>query len=79
MNYAMSPSTAREMGMRLRATRMRRGVHHRTAAALAGLPERYYVECEAGLALRWADLSVPQMWRLCDAVGLHPATLFLGL
>lgn len=28
--------------------------------------------------MRWSDLSVPQMWRLCEAVGLHPATLFLG-
>jgi len=45
----------------------------------AGLPERYYVEAEAGLRHRWADLSVPQMWQLCEAVGLHPTTLFLGL
>jgi hypothetical protein len=53
--------------------------HPPTAAQLAGLPEQYYVEAEAGLRNRWADLSAPQMWQLCEAVGLHPTTLFLGL
>jgi hypothetical protein len=50
-------------------------VAQRAAAQLAGLPERYSLEAEAGLRHHWADLSVPQMWQLCEAVGLHPTTM----
>jgi hypothetical protein len=41
------------------------------------VPERDYVVAEVGLRHRSADFSVPQMWQLCEAAGLHPATLLL--
>jgi transcriptional regulator with XRE-family HTH domain len=68
-----------ELGKRVRAARTRRGIHHAAAADLAGLPARYWAELEAGLRERWASLALVQVWRLCEAVGLHPSTLFLGL
>lgn len=69
----------RELGARLRTSRTRRDVHHAIAAELAGMSERAWVELEMGLRARWAGLPMLNLMRVCDAVGTHPAVLFLGL
>ena len=71
--------TSRELGARLRQTRMRRGYNHRAVAELAGMSERAWAELEVGIRARWASLLLSDFMRVCDAVNSHPAVLFLGL
>jgi transcriptional regulator with XRE-family HTH domain len=75
----LTMQTSRELGARLRQTRMRRGYNHRAVAQLAGMSERAWVELEVGIRARWASLLLPDLIRVCDAVNSHPAVLFLGL
>lgn len=56
--------TSRELGARLRHTRMRRGYNHRAVADLAGMSERAWVELEVGIRARWASLLLPDLLKV---------------